>query len=216
MRLRSMPLACLLCLALTSASAALSGVQPSVVRNLVEGGQAISTRQALAGLGLSEGDQVIDIHAFRGSHLYYRIVILHASGKLGAFIVDATTGQGIVPSSAIAKAVEAAAAASAAPGRVVDGLGRASSKAAEAAQGRASKTGGGDAAPGSTGTSADASENGNSSGGSQGNAGDNSGGGGSGGGGNAGGGGGGGNAGGNSGGNSGGGGSGGSHGRSGH
>ena len=126
----SIPL--LLAAAIPALGSELAVISPSHLRHLVAQGQAISTRRALSALGLGKQDEVIDIHAFRGQHVYYRIVILHPSGRLGAFIFDATTGKTLLPSSAQARTVEAAAEQTSAPGRVVSAAQQGKAHAANA------------------------------------------------------------------------------------
>lgn len=91
------------------ASAQMREVGHGELRQMVEDGAAISLPRALALVDARIDGNLVDVRAFEGETLYYRVVVKRRDGQLVAAIVDARAGRLVGGGSSAAKQVMAAA-----------------------------------------------------------------------------------------------------------
>ena len=122
------------------------------LRRLLDSGAAEDPRRAMSTAQGQASGEVLDIRAFQGAELYYRVLVKRPDGQVVSIVVNANNGSLLAPSSLLASSVNAAAS-------------RVDSSAAAAASGTTGAAAAADAAK----------SNGSASAGSNGNAGGNSG-----------------------------------------
>lgn len=134
--MRRLPLLSLLavCVALAAPADTLREVGAGQARVAVQDGKGISVRRALKLIGRIASGEVVDVRAFQGRALFYRVLLLKPSGKVFSYIVDASSGHLLPVHSSAAREVESYATEGSSP-----------ASSAAAAQGGRNGGGGGNA-----------------------------------------------------------------------
>ena len=87
----------------------LSEMSQSDLRKAVGAGKSISVKTALKGLSRSVPGEPVDVRAFEGDGVYYRVLLMQASGVVVSVVLDAETGAVLPTSSEAARSVNASA-----------------------------------------------------------------------------------------------------------
>jgi hypothetical protein len=165
--MRSLPLLSLLavCVALAAPAETLREVGGTQVRAAVNAGKGISVGRALKLIGHIASGEVVDVRAFQGRALFYRVLLLKPSGRVFSYIVDASSGRLLSVGSAAARQVESYAT----EGSVSSGASAsASARSTAAASGSSSNSGGGGMGGGNGNGGGNSGGRGNSGGGGNG------------------------------------------------
>ncbi len=86
------------------------------LRRLLASGAAEDPRQAITLARQAVGGDVLDIRAFQGKAVYYRVLVKNPDGQVVSVVVDAQSGALLAASSSIASSVNAAASSVASEG----------------------------------------------------------------------------------------------------
>jgi hypothetical protein len=87
----------------------LSEMSQSDLRKAVGAGKSISVKTALKGLSRSVPGKPVDVRAFEGDGVYYRVLLMQSSGVVVSVVLDAETGAVLPTSSEAARSVNASA-----------------------------------------------------------------------------------------------------------
>ena len=88
-------------------AAPLTELSQTELRETVNSGRSVSVKDALKAVRqLVPGDPV-DVRAFDGNGVFYRVLVMQASGVVRAIVIDASTGKVLPPSSPTAREVNA-------------------------------------------------------------------------------------------------------------
>ncbi len=160
-------------------AAPLTELSQTELRETVNSGRSVSVKDALKAVRqLVPGDPV-DVRAFDGNGVFYRVLVMQASGVVRAIVIDASTGKVLPPSSPTAREVNAKASSKAGASAVSTNktkkAANAPSNGKSAGKGN-SGNGGGGSGGGNSGGNGGGNSGGNGGGNSGGNGGGNSGG----------------------------------------
>jgi hypothetical protein len=79
------------------------------LRQLLESGAAEDPRRAISTAQGQASGEILDIRAFQGSALYYRVLVKKPDGQVVSIVINANSGSLLEPSSLLASSVNAAA-----------------------------------------------------------------------------------------------------------
>ena len=137
------------------AAAQMREVDQDELRRSVQTGQSVPLSRIMSRVSASVEGQILDVRAFEGGGIYYRVLIKQPNGRLGSVILDAKSGQFMRANSQVAQDVVRSAKSSRSSGNKLNAQSRA---------GNAKQSGGSN----DRGQSSNANSNSNSGGGNSG------------------------------------------------
>jgi len=95
----------LACVVGSPAAAQMRELEQDELRRSVQTGESVSLQRILSLVSSRVDAEILDVRAFEGGGIYYRVLIKQANGRLGSVVLDAGSGQFMGAKSSVAQDV---------------------------------------------------------------------------------------------------------------